>query len=347
MKWASGDQTAQAGTSPEAAAAALRACALLDGGVPATRVWRVLGKEPGASKRLARISAQLDAGINEEVALATGGGAQWQVLAAAWRLAQLSGAPVSHALRRIAEGLNELDRLRQRRQVLLTGPRATIRLVAVLPVVAMLCGVLLGFDPIGVLLTPIGAMIACLGGGLLLIGVRWAATLARQLADAEWVAGLECELSWIALSGGSAPQLAIRSVADQIDHIAALGHGVGEAGDQPLDSEPHTFVRRGILGDRRGNSKENAWLSLAALCQAGPTQQAIQLAAAHGTPAGPMLLAAATAERSRVLHSLEQEAERLAVRMLLPIALCVLPSFIVLGVLPVLLAVLGSLDPLG
>jgi len=47
-----------------------------------------------------------------------------------------------------------------------------------------------------------------------------------------------------------------------------------------------------------------------------------------------------------VLSELEQEAERLAVRILLPIAVCVLPSFIALGVMPVLLAVLGTLGPL-
>lgn len=300
---------------PEAAVAALRACALLDGGVPAARVWRVLGKEQAAPKRLAYISAQIEAGVSEESALALGGGSQWQVLAAAWGLAQQSGAPVTNALRRIADGLGELERLRQRRQVLIAGPRATIRLVAVLPIVALLCGTVLGFDPIGVLFSPVGAAIALIGGGLLLIGVRWAASLASQLTAAEWVAGLECELCWIALSGGAAPQIAIRRVADQIDQTAAAGR------DAP-------------------------WLTLSALCEAGPTQQAVRLAATHGTPAGPMLLAAASAERARVLNELEQEAERLAVRLLVPIALCVLPSFIALGVLPVLLAVLGSLGPL-
>ena len=139
---------------PEAAVAAMRACALLDGGIPATRVWMVLGKEAGAPKRLASVSAQIEAGMSEESALALGGGSQWQVLAAAWGLAQQSGAPVSNALRRIADGLRDLERLRQRRQVLLAGPRATIRLVAALPLVALLCGVVLGFDPMGVLLTP-------------------------------------------------------------------------------------------------------------------------------------------------------------------------------------------------
>lgn len=330
---------------PEAAVAALRASALLDGGVPAARVWRVLGHEQGASKRLAHISAQLDVGVSEELAFLAGGGSQWQVLAAAWGLAQLSGAPVSFALRRIAAGLSELDRLRQRRQVLLAGPRATIRLVAVLPVVALLCGMVLGFDPVGVLLTPLGALIALLGATLLLSGVSWATALAKQLAAAEWVAGLECELCWIALSGGAAPQIAIRRVADQIDRIAALQRETTQGAAGKIR---HGFGGESLLHRVRPRRAEaQAWLKLAALCENAPTRQAVRLAATHGTPAGPMLLAAAAAERARVLNELEQAAERLAVRILLPIAVCVLPSFIALGVLPVLLAVLGSLEPLG
>ncbi len=295
---------------PEAAVAALRASALLEGGVPASRVWRVLGREEGASARLLAISTGIDAGLSAETAIARDGGSQWLVLAAAWGLAQLSGAPIAHALRRIAEGLSDLARLRERRRVLLAGPRATIRLVALLPIAALLTGIVLGFDPVGVLLTPVGAIVAAAGGALLYAGVRWAGALAARLAEAEWVAGLECEMTWIALSGGAPPQFAIRRVADQVDRLGV------------------------------------AWVRLAALGQRGPVQETLRIAAAHGTPAGPMLLAAATAERARVLSELEQEAERLAVRILLPIAVCVLPSFIALGVMPVLLAVLGTLGPL-
>jgi tight adherence protein B len=59
-----------------------------------------------------------------------------------------------------------------------------------------------------------------------------------------------------------------------------------------------------------------------------------------------MLLVEAAAARARTMAELERQAERLAVSVLLPIGVCVLPSFIVLGVLPVLLAVMGSLGPI-
>lgn len=293
-----------------AAGSALRAAVLLRGGVPAAKVWRVLGEEPGAPPQLVGIAERVSEGCENSRALASCAEPEWRVLAAAWALAQQSGAPVALMLERIADALVELERLRERRSVLLAGPRATIRLVGALPIVALLMGALLGFDPLAVLLSLAGAVIATVGGVLLLLGVYWAKTLTDRLASAEWVSGLECELCWIALYGGASQQRALRRVVDAIDQFGV------------------------------------SWVKLSSMRSEGTVHGVLRVATAHGTPAGPMLLAEANAARVRTLTGLEREAERLAVRVLLPIGVCVLPSFIVLGVLPVLFAVMGSLGPL-
>lgn len=293
-----------------AAVSALRAAALLRGGVPAGKVWRVLGEEPGAPPQIVAIAERVSEGYENSVALASCLEPEWRVLAAAWALAQQSGAPIALMLERIAEALISLERLRERRSVLLAGPRATIRLVGALPIVALLMGALLGFDPLAVLLSPAGAILAVVGGLLLLFGVRWAKALTDRLASAEWVSGLECELCWIALSGGASQQVALRSVVDVVDRF-----GVG-------------------------------WVKFSTMRSDGSVCGVLRVATSHGTPAGPMLLTEASAARVRTLTELEREAERLAVRVLLPIGVCVLPSFIVLGVLPVLFAVMGSLGPI-
>lgn len=293
-----------------AARAALRAAALLRGGVPAARVWRRLAEEPDAAPELLVVARGIAAGRGAAAALASCEGPEWRVLAVAWQLAEQSGAPISAVLDRIAVALGSLEKLGQRRSVLLAGPRATIRLVAALPIVALLFGALLGFDPLGVLLSSAGAILAAIGVALLLIGVRWANLLTERLAAAEWVSGLECELCWIGLSGGAAPGDAMRRVVDGVDRFDAR------------------------------------WVRLSAMRRDGVVHTALDSASALGTPAGPMLLAEAEAARGRALAQLEQQAERLGVRVLLPLGICVLPSFIVLGVLPVLLAVMGSLGPL-
>lgn len=189
------------------ASAALRAAALLRGGVPAMHVWRRLSEETDAAPELLDIAQRLADGWASAAALAACAGPEWRVLAVAWHLAEQSGAPLSAVLERLAEALNSLEKLSQRRSVLLAGPNATIRLVAALPIVALAFGALLGFDPFSVLLSGAGVTLAIVGVLLLLAGVRWAKLMTDKLTSAEWVSGLECELCWIALSGGrSAPR---------------------------------------------------------------------------------------------------------------------------------------------
>ena len=263
-----------------------RAVSLLRGGVPSSRVWAALATD----------------GIRPP----TPDSAEWRVVLAAWHLAEESGAPLAAVLERLAEALRALDRVAERRGVLLAGPRSTIRLVASLPVVALVFGAMLGFDPLPVVMSPFGAMLIGLGVGLLLLGVRWARALISRLERVDCVAGLEFELAWIALGGGAPPGVALRRVADCADAARA------------------------------------EWVQLERLRRDGPVVAVFAAAESLGTPVGPLLLSEAEAARARAQSELEGAAERLGVQVLLPLAICVLPSFVLLGVMPVLLAVLGG-----
>ncbi len=296
----------QATAEAAASAVVLRAAALLRAGTPAGRVWRMLGRESPDSEVLAGVSARIDEGRSPAEALAAAGGPQWRVLAAAWGVAESSGAPLAPALERFALALQSLERLAGRRDALLAGPRATIRLVVALPPLALLLGAALGFDPLPVLISPPGAVLLAAGLGLLALGAFWARALVRRVAAADRAAGWAFELSWIALGGGGPPGEALRCVADCAD---------------------------GARAD---------WVRLAELRRDGPVQGCLRAAAALGTPAGTLLLGAAETARSRTQAELEREAERLGVRVLLPLGACVLPAFVLLGVVPVLMAVLGG-----
>lgn len=101
-------------------------------------------------------------------------------LAAAWQVAETRGAGLATAVARVAAAGRADDD--QRRQVAaeLAGPRATARLLALLPVAGLGLGSLLGAGPVRVLLsTPLG--LACLGAGaaLDLLGLWWTARIAR------------------------------------------------------------------------------------------------------------------------------------------------------------------------
>lgn len=269
-----------------AASLLTRAVSLLRGGVPSSRVWAVLAAD----------------GIKPPKPE----GPEWRVILSAWRLAEESGAPLAAALERLADALRALERVSERREVLLAGPRSTVRLVGALPVVALVLGALLGFDPLPVVLSPLGAILVSLGVGLLVLGIRWARALTASLERVDCVAGLECELAWIALGGGSPPWVALRRVADCADAARA------------------------------------EWVQLDRLRRDGPVAAVFTQSEALGTPVGPMLLREAEDARARAQADLESAAERLGVQVLLPLAVCVLPSFVLLGVMPVLLAVLGG-----
>lgn len=290
-----------------------RVADLLRGGAPAARVWRAAAEHNGDSTAKhddlgSEIAARIDDGLPVADAIAAGGTAEWRMVAAIWAIAEQSGAPLASVLDRLTEALLALQRLSQRRSVLLAGPKATIALVASLPIVALCMGGLLGFDPTAMLLTQFGAILAVLGTTLLAIGVWWAAKLTQRVASAEWVAGFEFELCWVAVSGGAAHHAAMRTVADTVDRFQV------------------------------------EWVRMSSLRRDRAVWQVLRAATEMGTPLGPALLLEADAARRQAVAELEMRAERLGVQVLVPLAVCVLPAFVILGVMPVLLAVMGTLD---
>ena len=70
-----------------------------------------------------------------------------------------------------------------------------------------------------------------------------------------------------------------------------------------------------------------------------------QLVAAevHGLPLTPVLERLATDARDRRRRELDAAVRRLPVRLSLPLVLCTLPSFVLVAVVPLLLAALSSL----
>lgn len=95
-------------------------------------------------------------------------------LAACWRAAEHHGVPLTGAVSGIEDGLRAEQRRRQNLAAELSGVRATVALLGVLPVFGLALGSALGADPIHTLLTrPVGEVCLLLGCLLEVIGLRW------------------------------------------------------------------------------------------------------------------------------------------------------------------------------
>ena len=303
--------------------------ALLEAGVTAGAAWGYL-REFSAHPLARRVGADVAAGERVACALAraarTGvagtaarsrspADASWAVLAAVWRVADGAGAPMAPTLRRLADALRDRAETERDVQVALAGPRATAQLVSWLPVVGMALAVAMGVDLVGALTgSAVGWVL--LGSGVLLLvaGRRWMRALLRRAHPGFDVPGLRHDLIATALSGGVGVPSALALCDEACAELGAgvrVGVGAG-AGVGVVDAD-RTEVAR-----------------------------ILSLAQRAGAPAADLLRsAAARARRQRRMQG-RSAAAALAVRSMLPLGVCVLPSFMLLGVAPVVLSIVSS-----
>ncbi|GAA4677050.1 type II secretion system F family protein [Frondihabitans cladoniiphilus] len=299
-------RSAPAASSSSPAAVLDRLAVLLEAGVAPVAAWRHLAQvtePPRLAERLTAVAAALERGSPGAEALADGD-AEWRQIAAAWHVAEVSGAPLGPCLRAIAEACRSTDQARRDADVALSGPIATARVVLALPLVGLLLGVVLGLDTVPVLVgTPVGW--ACLGGAAALIVAarRWNSDLVARARPADAVPGLELELLAVALGGGGAWSPARRLVREALDRWCA------STADPGVEPEVDTLE---ALSERAG------------------------------CPAAELLRNAADERRRDARARCAMKAERLGVMLMLPLGACILPAFVLLGVVPLIVALLSS-----
>lgn len=295
--------------APDAGPAAVadiarRAAVLVQAGVAPRVVWRYLADTDASA---AAVLSDLERGVPEVAAIAARG-ESWRELAVAWAVASAVGAALAEALRSFAHGLRDAAEAQDDVTVALAEPAATARLMLWLPAVGLVMGVVLGFDTLGILFTdPRG--IACLVAGLaLVVAARvWTAKLIRRARPDPGLPGIDAELFAIALSGG----VSIDATAVQVERARAA---VEEERD-----EAEAIIPTGV-------------------------QEVLTLSRAAGVPAVELLRAESASARHRARVDGRLRASKLGTRLLLPLGVCTLPSFLLLAVAPLVLSILGTTD---
>ncbi|MBO1737490.1 type II secretion system F family protein [Leifsonia sp. TF02-11] len=279
-----------------------------------TRAARDVAARPAWARVAARAAARSAARVRASVREPTGARASppratdgidhgAATVAAAWTVAEHSGAPLSPALRGAATALRDRAETARDVRTALAGPRATARLMAWLPLVGVAMAYLIGVDVVGALVGgPLGWGVAVAGATLTATGRAWTARLVREASRTGPVAGAEHELVAIALTGGMSPTRARQLVAEVRSRIGSAG---AEHDDDSI-------------------------------------QRVLHIAERAGAPAVELLSAEARQQRRLARAEGRTRVELLAVRLLLPLGLCVLPAFVLLGVVPVILAMMSS-----
>ncbi|WP_345449007.1 type II secretion system F family protein [Microbacterium fluvii] len=282
----------------------LRLAVLLQAGVTPARAWGHLASsgDPAAG----RIEAQLALGtpLAEAVRVAAAGarGDGWDDIAAAWEVATTVGAPLAETLRGLSVALRDAQQTTDDVRVALAEPAGTARLLGWLPLVGAGLGAALGFDTVGVLFGTLGGLACLIGGGAL------------ALAGRGWSARLVAR----AAPPGGVPGMGAELLA------IALGGGVSV--ERAGDIVAH--ARRGHDGALASTEPDTAGI--------------LRLSTEAGVPAVELLRASAVLARHRARVEGRLAAARLSGRLLIPLGVCTLPSFVLLGVAPMLLSVFAA-----
>ncbi|MCU1529607.1 MAG: hypothetical protein JWP75_3370 [Frondihabitans sp.] len=314
-------------SNPPATALVLdRLAVLLEAGVPPAAAWSHLAavsQHPGFAEVAATLAAgqpgapaivdAFAAGSRERTrgrpaSRSSSGGSssvdEWRQVAAAWSVAEETGAPLALSLRSAAESSRSVGQARRDGEVALSGPVATSRVVLALPALGLLLGLALGLDTPGVLLSrPVGW--GCLGSAtvLVLVARGWNRRLVASAAPSSVVPGLDLDLVATALGGGGSWAVARARVEDALQTYCRQAH------------EPTPPEEIAVL---------------------------VRLSERAGIPAASLLRSAADERRRDARAAAGKAAERLGVLLMLPLGVCILPAFLLVGVVPLFLALLSS-----
>jgi tight adherence protein B len=100
---------------------------------------------------------------------------------ACWSVATAQGAGLADALERLVAQDRRAEEVRRQLEAHLAAPRATARMLAMLPALGIALGLLVGGDPIGWLLgTPFGWACLVLGLALVGLGLAWSGRIAAR-----------------------------------------------------------------------------------------------------------------------------------------------------------------------
>lgn len=267
-----------------------------------------------AAELCAILSSALQAGLTPQRCLRVAGVAHHDerlhdvaggLVGLCWNVAVETGAAPGKLLGRLGQALSDLATVMRQATVAAAGPRATLRLVVWLPLASLLIAQVSGIPALTVLLTTVGGWILTASGVVLLFTAQWWLTrLVTRAQQFSWATGFAPDLMAMVLRTSGSPASAMQLV----EAIPAHGYLDEAARQRDVDVCHEAHVR------------SDEW----------------------GVPVAAFLELQAQLLRRQSQHDQQTRLAALAVRVLVPLGVCVLPAFVLLAVVPSVLALLSS-----
>lgn len=301
----------------------------------------VLSSGAGPRQAWAALTTSLPAGDLQDLARAAAAGADLRraagehlrgtdmvaSLSTALHVCERTGAPMAVMLQHLAEALRDLHDAAQARRSAFAGPRSTARILLVLPLAGLGLGILLGGDPLRLLLTSGPGRLLGIAG-LLLTGLGWW-WMRRLLHRADPPARHQVDTSvQLELIAG-----ALEAGLPLARAVAAVGMALPEGAEATALRRVATALEAGVPAALTGNALP-AGLE--------PLSRSVALAAGTGADLSRVLRSAARDARRGRARAAEVLAAQLAVRLVLPTGLTLLPAFLALGIIPTVISLLGG-----
>ncbi len=246
-----------------------------------------------------------------------------RMVIAATRFSAITGAPLKNVLFGLARSLGEMEEGAAAQRIAFAGPRLSAKILSALPFVGLMGAQLMGASPLDWFLSgPLPALIGVLGLGFAVGGNvlsrRMVARAAAASADALKGPAL-CGLAASGLKGGAA--------------IPSVLRALGEA----LEDQEYVRV---ALELTLGATWAEAWDPVPS--GGGLLERALQPGWEDGVSPVRLLHHVAEDARRKSTAAAKEAAERLAVKLAVPLGGMLLPAFVLLGLVPIFFALVGN-----
>ena len=277
-----------------------------------------------SSGEIAAATALVRSGVAVEDACRSAGISDDGAVRAAMDLSSTTGAPIASILQQVGQLRRNSEEADAHQDAILAGPRVSATILQWLPLLGV--GISVAVEPSTVQIlatTPVGWFLLGIALALICVGRVWTARLVdRAVQASQSPEHVTLPLMLV--------EAALKSGLDLASALRAAGAALGAHGDAL------TIVAAELS---HGTSWPHAWARAPMDAGCIAMEKALRVPVSVGASPTDALDSSAQTYRAEAAAARVRAAGRLGVYVTVPLALCFMPAFVLVGVIPLMIAV--------